>query len=180
MKKSDFYDIIVKLFGLYTLYLSIKSLGQAVSSYFFYIQIQGEPEFSNGISDIKTSIYGNLVICAILAIIGSIVMIRSQVISKVICGKQASNESISLGMDQKSIYEIALITAGLLLIVWNLPNFIYHFKNYIALLSGNNPSIKKENGFITLFVIQVAIGLISIFYAGQISSLLTKRIAKKN
>jgi len=173
MKKSDIYEIAIKILGLYLFYNSIGLLSDVLTTFSLMTQAKQNPEAFGNFDQTPFFILSiaNLLFVILLA---ALLTFKTKSIVKYVCKPSDFDETSTLFADRKVIYEIALVIMGLLLIVWTLPDFAFKLKSHIQLVLRNIPTKDYETNFIITSAIKIVVGLIAIFYANSISTTLVK------
>jgi hypothetical protein len=166
MKKSDVYEIAIKLLGIY---LFINHLSAIFTSIFQLIQTISFTAMGNGgQSPVLVIVY---VLFEILIILFSLLLIFK---TKYVAGKISSpddyEENATLFAERKAIYEIALIIIGGITIIWALPDFVdrlywfmYFKRNQFAVRS-------LDEEIIVTTSIKLFLGVVSVVYAKPIAA----------
>ena len=91
-------------------------------------------------------------------------------IVRMICKSSDFEQDVPFTVSRKSVYEIALVMMGMIIIVWAFPDFIYKIWNYVQSLqmSTQNKSTLISSG------IRIVIGLIAVIYSTAIANYLAK------
>lgn len=174
MKKSDIYEVAIKILGLYLFFTSIGLLRDVFSS--IAVALIETKQFSNRHNDFNQTPFVILSITnfVIVIVFAAILTFKSKSIVKSVCKPSDYSETASLFADRKVIYEIALIIMGLFLILWTLPDLAIKLKRHIQLVQNNAPSHLFDTDFIITSVIKIAIGLLAVIYGKSFSRFLTK------
>lgn len=173
MKKSDIYEIAIKILGLYLLFTSISLLRDVLTTFAVMTQAKQNPD-AFGDFDQTPFFILSIANFAFVILIAAFVTLKTKTIVKFVCKQTDYEETSSLFADRNVIYEIALVIMGLLLIVWTLPDFAFKLKNYIQLVQSNMPTKEYDTNFIITSAIKIVVGLIAIIYAKSISTILIK------
>jgi hypothetical protein len=173
MKKSDIYEIAIKILGLYLLFTSISLLREVLTTFAVMTQAKQNPE-AFGDFDQTPFLILNIANFAFVILITAFITLKTKTIVKFVCKQTDYEETSSLFADRKVIYEIALVIMGLLLIVWTLPDFAFNLKNSIQLVQSNMPTKEYDTYFIITSATKIVVGLIAIIYAKSISTILIK------
>ncbi len=173
MKKSDIYEIAIKILGLYLFFTAIGLLRDVLTSFAVMTQAKQNPD---AFGDFDQTPFFILSIANFLFIIffATFLTFKTKTIVKLVCNPTDYNETSTLFADRKVIYEMALVIMGLLLIVWTLPDFAFRLKNHIQLIQSNLPTKGYDTNFIITSAIKIVVGLIAIVYAKPISTILVK------
>jgi hypothetical protein len=173
MKKSDIYEISIKILGLYLFFTSIGLLREVLTTYTVITQIKQNQDGLSGI-DQTPLFFLSIANFAIVVLFALFMILKTKTITKLVCKPTDYEETSSLFIDRKSIYELALVIMGLLIIVWTLPDFAFKLKIYIQLVRSNMETNDYETNFIITSAIKIVVGLIAIIYAESISTILIK------
>lgn len=173
MKKSDIYEISIKIFGLYLFFTAIGLLLDVLTTFVVWTQEKQNP---NAFGDFDQTPFVILsIVNFLLVILFAIFMtLKSKTITKFVCKPADYEATSSLFADRKVIYELALVIMGLLIIIWTLPDFVFKLKNHIQLVQSNIPTNNYDTNFIITSAIKISVGLIAIIYAKSISTILIK------
>jgi hypothetical protein len=173
MKKSDIYEISIKILGLYLFFTSIGLVRDILTTFAVWTQAKQNPD---AFGDIDQTPFLILSIANFLFVIlfAAFMTLKSKTITKFVCKPQDYEETSSLFADRKVIYELALVIMGLLIIVWTLPDFAFKLKNHVQLVQSNMPTKDYDTNFIITSAIKISVGLIAIINAKSISTILIK------
>lgn len=173
MKKSDLYEITIKILGLYLFFTSISLLRDVLTTFAVMTQVKQNP---GAFGDINQTPFFILSIAnfAFVILFAAFLTLKTKSIVKFVCNPTDYEETSSLFAERKVIYEIALVIMGLLLIVWTLPDLAFRLKNYIQLVQSNLPTKDYDTNFIITSAIKIVVGMISVIYAKSISKILVK------
>lgn len=173
MKKSDIYEIAIKILGLYLFFTSIELFRYVLTTFYAIVEARQYPD---SFGDINQTPFLILSITNFVGVIvfASLLTFKTATIVKFVCKPTDYNETSSLFADRKVIYEISLVIMGLLLIVWTLPDFAFRLRNYIQFIQSSIPTNYNDTTFIFSSCIKIVIGLVAIIYAQTISTVLAK------
>ena len=173
MKKSDIYEIAIKILGLYLVVIIIGQFKEVISYATILIQAKKDPTTFGGFD--QTPLFMEAICCLLVFIAFSgLLIFRTRQIAKLICKKGDYEETSKLFTDKKTIYEIALILVGLLTIIQTLPEFAFKLRSYILMMQ-NDYSIKdNDKNFLIIAGLKISVGILAIVYTRSISSYLTK------
>ena len=156
MKKSDIYEVAIKILGIYLLVADISKLpglitfaGNHAASAIEQGSEQGNLLMVNGLNFIF------LIILAILLIAGT------KRITRWLTNPLDYQENAKLFAERKVIFEIALVIIGGLLLVGTIPDFLYHLYN---LVNANDQSIVISAGA------KIFIGIITVAFAKRMGA----------
>ena len=171
MKKSDIYEIAIKILGLYLFFTSIGLLLDILTT--FAVITQTKPRPFGGFDPAPFFILSTANF-AFVILFAAFLTLKTKTIVKFVCRPTDYEETSSLFADRKVIYELSLVIMGLLLILWKLTDFVFKLKTHIQLIQSNMPTKDYDTNFIITSVIKIVIGLIAIIYAKSISTFLVK------
>ncbi len=168
MKKSDIYEITIKILGLYLFATSvIGGIEAVISAFTFVAQVRD----NSGDNSVNWTVYLGIAILnlAFLVSVAAFLFFKANFIVRKICSKTDFEENARLFAEPKVIYEIALIVTGLLLIIWTLPEFGYQLKNYYQT---EHDGLFKANAslrFLWVSTVKVLVGTFLLLLAKQLS-----------
>lgn len=172
MKKIDLYQIAIKLAGLY---LVLVLLGQLRELLFFLSllrQSKNDPtSFSGGNPTVLFLV--SLVCILILVAISALLIFKTKAVSKVICSKEDADDSLSFSLNKQSIYEVAILTAGLITVMMAIPDFLIQVKNYTNDFK-NLPGNSYQLDSVIVGGLQVLLGLGLVLFARPLASYFSK------
>ncbi|WP_321437352.1 hypothetical protein [uncultured Bacteroides sp.] len=164
MKKSDIYEIAIKILGIYFLVTIIQLLVGSLaylSAMIFNKSFSSNEMLFGGVSFFVFIVMILLDLCFIL---------KTDMIVRMICKQSDFEQDVPFTVSRKSVYEIALVLMGLIIIVWAFPDFIYKIWNYVQTLqmsAQNNSSLISAG-------IRIVVGLIAVVYSTAIANYLAK------
>ncbi|GCD78994.1 hypothetical protein [Schleiferia thermophila] len=173
MKKSDIYEISIKILGLYLFFTSIGLLRDVLTTFAVMTQAKQNPD-AFGDFDQTPFFILSIANFTFVILFAGFMTFKTKTITKLVCKPTDYEETSSLFADRKVIYELALVIMGLLIILWTLPDFAFKVKNHIQLVQSNMPTKDYDTNFIITSAIKIVVGLISIIYAKSISTILIK------
>lgn len=171
MKKSDLYEISIKILGIYLFFTSISFLREIVMVFSWIL--------SQEYSEADNAFYTELLVFSLadfvlVILFASLLTFKTKAIVKFVCKQSDYEETSTLFADRKVIYEMALVIMGLILIAWTIPDFVFRLKNYLQADTSMMPNKPNENSFIIIAVIKVVVGILSIVYAKSIATTLVQ------
>jgi len=180
MKKSDLYEVEIKIIGLY---LFIKVIG-LINELFSFITIMNQSDSYPG--DSRAS--GHLILFiptivnfAVLTAFATLLTFNTKLIVKKVCRPPDFEEKPRLFNNKKEIYEIALTLAGFLSIIIALPDFLTKLQYHIQLVQLDQLDKHTrdfDNNFLISSALKIVLGILVIYYSRSISGLLTKENIK--
>ena len=164
MKKSDIYEIAIKILGIYFLVTII----QLMVGSFAYLSamIFSENLYSDNMLYAGVSFF----VFIVMILLDLCFIFKTDMIVRMICKSSDFEQDVPFTVSRKSVYEIALVLMGLIIIVWAFPDFIYKIWNYVQSLqmSTQNKSTLISSG------IRIVVGLIAVVYSTAIANFLDK------
>ena len=164
MKKTDIYEIAIKILGIYFLVTIIQLLVGSLaylSAMIFNKSFSSDEMLFGGVSFFVFIVMILLDLCFIL---------KTHVIVKLICKSADFEQDVPFTVSRKSVYEIALVLMGLIIIVWAFPDFIYKIWNYVQSLQMST----ENKGTLISSGIRILVGLIAVVYSTSIANFLDK------
>lgn len=174
MKKSDIYEIAIKILGLYLVTIILWQLRDILISISIYFQAKNNPQMFEGF-DQTIPILVSILAFTILILITWLLIFKTTSIAKLITKPTDYENSVSLFAEKNTIYEIALVIVGLLLITETLPDFAYKLKKYLEVIKSDYPQKEYETMFFATSLIKIIIGLIAIFYSNQLANFFSRK-----
>jgi hypothetical protein len=174
MKKSDLYELAIKILGLYLVVLIIGQLRDILVYLTILLQSKSAPHVL-GDFDQTPAFLVSLLGFIVLTIFSGLLIFKTKQITKLVCKPRDYEESISLFAEKEAIYEIALVLVGLVTIVLTLPDFIFKLRNHITLVQANLPIKDNDTTFLITSGLKIIVGLLAILYASRVSRLMTKK-----
>src|SRR5439155_3946369 len=133
MKKSDIFEVAIKILGLYFLLTVIGTLRDVLTYVAFATQSKEYSDASAQFNQAPFLIVSIFIFMLLLAF-ALLLTFKTKVIVKKICSPTDFEETAHLFTGKKVIYEMALIIAGLLLILWTFPDFVFKLMNYLLVV----------------------------------------------
>ena len=161
MKKSDIYEIAIKILGLYMLMTTV------IGTLHEYLTLFAVTSDSNsntyGTEQPSYTPYlviaiGNLLLMLVLSLL---FIFKTRAIVKIICSTTDFEENVKLFADQKVVYEIAITMTALIIILWTLPEFGVKLKNYIQVekMQGKGWHTTFDTNFLITSGTKIIVGL---------------------
>jgi len=173
MKKSDLYELAIKILGLYLILEVINQLQSLLFNFAYFMQTRNNPE-QFGYIDQKPLFIASLISFLVLSIFTTLLIFRTRQITKLICPLSDYEQQVMLFTSKKSIYEIALILFGLIILINTVPDFAYKLKNHVRDIQNNAPAIPSNISYLITSGLKIFTGIISLIYADQISNYFSK------
>ena len=152
MKKSDVYEITIKILGIYLLVADISKLPGLLT---FLSSHDGTMNHEQGAEQIN-ALWINGLSFALLLILAVFLIAKTKSITRVVTSPIDYQENAKLFADRKVIYEIALLIIGGLLIVNTLPDLIYRIYNLTN--AADQQSVISSCSRLFIGIITVAFG----------------------
>jgi hypothetical protein len=177
MRKSDIYEITIKILGLYLFLTIIVSLRQSVQFLYILNFAEYSPEQIANYKIMPEIIVfiSHLIIVTALAFLFTF---KTKIIVRIVCVSTDYEEEASLLADKKSIFEIAIIIVGLMSIIWALPDFLNKLQHHIRLVQLNAPTNDFDTNYLITSGLEILIGIILIYFRKPISSYLSRNSQK--
>jgi len=174
MKKSDLYELAIKILGLYLVVLIIGQLRDIFVYLMLFLQAKSDPQAFGNFN--QAPVFSGLILgFIVLTTFSGLLIFKNRQITRLICKPGDYEESVKLFAEKEAIYEIALVLVGLVTIVLSLPDFIFKLKNHFNLVQADLPIQNNDTAFLITSGLKIIIGLIAVIYASQIAGLLTKK-----
>lgn len=173
MKKSDIYEIAIKILGLYLFFTCTALLREVLTYILSMVNNSLQPNTNGGFNETPFFILA-LVNLVFVVWFASFLTFRTKTIVRLVCISEDYEETSTLFADRKVIYEIALVLMGLLLIIWTLPDFVFQLKNYYSMVQFNVDNKNYIKSFILTSAIKIIVGLIAIIYAKAIAKIIVR------
>lgn len=130
MKKSDIYELAIKILGLYLVVPVIEHLREVITYATILTQFQNNPEQFGDINQTPIFVV-TLFNFLLLTAFAWLLIFRTRKLTNIICTKEDYSETAGLFTDKKNIIEIAMILVGLMTVIWTIPEFAVKLKNYV-------------------------------------------------
>jgi|GEM_PF-856110 len=157
MKKSDIYEIAIRILGLY---LFIDVIGSVRDLLTVFAAMVEDPQFSHG-----TFLVSGISTFVLLLAFSLLLIFKNKAIAKLICKSSDFEENVKLFATPKAVYEIAIILSGLLLIIRTLPDFAVKLRNYTQVEQMQGWHTKMDKNFLLISGIKLVVGLFAIVSA---------------
>ena len=161
MKKSDIYEIAIKILGLYLIIVLIGQLKEILISLAVLNQIWQDPGHTDG--NYPILIFWTMLLCfVLLGCFAYYLIFKSAKITRLICKPGDYENPVNFTANKTVIYEISLILLGLVTIVLTLPDFAFRLKGYISLIQNDIPTQKTDTAFLITSALKIIIALLAI------------------
>jgi hypothetical protein len=125
MKKSDLYEIIIKVLGIYLLVADISKLPGLLT----FLSAHGGNMNAAPEAEQISDLWINSLQFILLCILAVFLIAKTKFITRLVTNTADYQDNVKLFADRKVIYEIALLIIGGLLIANTLPDLIYRIYN---------------------------------------------------
>jgi len=169
MKKSDIYEIAIKILGVYLVIILLWQLRDILSAVLLIFQSRSNPKIFEGYDQTPVLLV-TISAFLVVAIITWLLIFKTKAIAKLICKPTDYEDSVTLFAEKITIYEIALTIIGLLLVVETFPDFAYKLKKYVQLFKTDYPQKEYDTMFFVTSFLKLLIGIIAIIYSTQLAS----------
>lgn len=179
MKKSDIFEIAVKILGLYLFYESIGEIKELLTNLSWILQ---RVENHNLYSEYSYTLIliASIVNCVLVLTFAVFLTCNTKGIVRKLCKSNDFDEKLEISASKKGIYEVILVLLGLILVVWSIPDFTFRLINHIKLVQ-NDFQINDYNVYFVIVTgIRIALGLIIIAFAKSFALLFSGRYKKSN
>ncbi|WCT10264.1 hypothetical protein [Mucilaginibacter jinjuensis] len=166
MKKTDVYEIAVRLMGIYLITQIIYSL-RGILEILFYSATSTTQGFGGTI--LLSAVFG----LVMFSLTSYFLIFRTKIIVAKITKPDNVEDEVKLFAGKKTIYEIALVLIGGLTFIWSLPDVCYGIYNYFHLRSNGLMPPNQLPG-ITIEVIKLLFGILIILSADLLSTAFSK------
>jgi hypothetical protein len=165
MKKSDIYEVTLKILGVY---LFITTAISSIHEIFTTISLMTQFQQGTGNDTVPNfKPYFIIVVSntVLLAAVSLFLIYKTKAIVKRICSTSDFEETAKLFAEPKIIYEVALVLSGFLIILWTLPEFGYKLKNYIRAEQLKGWHTANDSKFLVVSGLQIVAGIFAIVIA---------------
>jgi hypothetical protein len=174
MKKSDIYEIAIKILGIYLFATSVISVfSNTVSEIYFLGNSNNESENFPWATYLTIAILNNIVVPIFVSLF---LLFKTNFIVKKICVPSDFEESVHLFAEPRVIYETALVITGLLLIIWEIPDLSSKLKFFLEEVKSETGHNFNEVKYIWLSVIKILVGMFVLLLSRQIAGFFGKRV----
>lgn len=177
MKKSDIYEIAIKILGLYLVVSVIEHLKEVITYATFLIQFHDKPQLMGGFDQtplLIVTIFNFL----LLTTFAWLLIFKTRKLTSLICTKEDYSETTEFFTDKKTIIEIAIIIVGLMTIIWTIAEFTIKLRNYVNLAQNSFTTTMNDKTFLFIDGLKIIVGIIAISYACSISKYVSKEKKK--
>lgn len=161
MKKSDIYEVAIKVLGIYLLVADISKLPNLLT----FIGNHASSPLEQQTADQGNMVLLNGLNFVFLMVLAILLIAGTKRITRWITNPTDYQENAKLFAERKVIYEISLVIIGGLLLVGTIPDFLYHL---YTLANGNEQSNIIAEGA------KIFIGIITVAFAKRIGAYFAK------
>ena len=161
MKKSDIYEITIKILGVYLLVSNLSK----VPGFFTFLKSFGAISSADHAGEQMNLFWLNIANFVLMLAFAIFLIAGTRFITRLVTNTADRQENVKLFADRKVIYEIALIIIGGLLIVNALPDLLYRLYNL--------SNVSDQNSVISS-VTKIFVGIITVAYGKRIAAFFAK------
>lgn len=174
MKKSDIYEVAIKILGIYLFFNSFGLLREFFYTVMLLVEINNEPEIYSDFSPMLIFLM-SVVDLGLVVFIAYLLTFKTKSVVKLVCRSTDYEESASMLADRKNLYELAIMVMGLIIIMWTVPDFSIKLKAYVSMVQRDIPTRNYDTNFLISSLIKIGLGIAAVVYAKSISSALDKK-----
>lgn len=161
MKKSDIYEITIKILGVYLLVSNLSK----VPGFFTFLKSFGAISSADHAGEQMNLFWLNIANFVLMLAFSIFLIAGTRFITRLVTTTADRQENVKLFADRKVIYEIALIIIGGLLIVNSLPDLLYRLYNL--------SNVSDQNSVISS-ITKIFVGIITVAYGKRIAAFFAK------
>ena len=161
MKKSDIYEITIKILGVYLLVSNLSK----VPGFFTFLKSFGAISSADHAGEQMNLFWLNIANFVLMLAFAIFLIAGTRFITRLVTNTADRQENVKLFADRKVIYEIALIIIGGLLIVNALPDLLYRLYNL--------SNVSDQNSVISS-ITKIFVGIITVAYGKRIAAFFAK------
>ncbi|WP_295718570.1 hypothetical protein [Mucilaginibacter sp.] len=161
MKKSDIYEITIKILGVYLLVSNLSK----VPGFFTFLKSFGAISSADHAGEQMNLFWLNIANFVLMLAFSIFLIAGTRFITRLVTTTADKQENVKLFADRKVIYEIALIIIGGLLIVNSLPDLLYRLYNL--------SNVSDQNSVISS-ITKIFVGIITVAYGKRIAAFFAK------
>jgi len=176
MKKSDFYDISIKIFGIYSIINAIELLQPLISIYFLnqtgdFIKADMKPDYT------IIQLY-NLSFCLFHAILGALLIFKTNTFMMLIRLSGELESKLTISINKETLFEFAFLISGILLIVWSIPQFVIQITKYAQQVNASTSDFRIDRSFIYIYILKCILGISIVLFAPILGKFFSGRTIK--
>ncbi|WDF80944.1 hypothetical protein PQ469_13110 [Mucilaginibacter sp. KACC 22773] len=161
MKKSDIYEITIKILGVYLLVSNLSK----VPGFFTFLKTFNALSGSDHASEQMNLFWLNIINFIFILALSIFLIAGTKLITRAVTTATDKQENVKLFADRKVIYEIALIIIGGLLIVNNVPDLLYRIYNM---------SSENDKNAVISSITKVFVGILAVAFGKRIAIFFAK------
>ena len=160
MYKTDVYEIVFKIFGIYLVWILIQSVTYSIALLF---------EEWNTI----TSLMMLVMLAGILFIY--FLLFQTKRITRAICSPEDYKEKLDININSNTLFKLAIVIVGLFLVIDNIPSLISNLlSKWQEHRYGTQPGYYVDSSYMITLFSKVAIGMVFVVSHKRIANLLDK------
>ena len=161
MKKSDIYEITIKILGVYLLVSNLSK----VPGFFTFLKTFSAISGADHATEQMNLFWLNIINFAFMLALSIFLIAGTKLITRLITNSADKQENVKLFADRKVIYEIALIIIGGLLIVNTVPDLLYRLYNI---------SSENDQNAVISSITKVFVGILTVAFGKRIAAFFAK------
>jgi len=161
MKKSDIYEITIKILGVYLLVSNLSK----VPGFFTFLKTFSAISGADHATEQMNLFWLNIINFAFMLALSIFLIAGTKLITRLITNSADKQENVKLFADRKVIYEIALIIIGGLLIVNTVPDLLYRLYNI---------SSENDQNAVISSITKVLVGILTVAFGKRIAAFFAK------
>jgi hypothetical protein len=161
MKKSDIYEITIKILGVYLLVSNLSK----VPGFFTFLKTFSAISGADHATEQMNLFWLNIINFAFMLALSIFLIAGTKLITRLITNSADKQENVKLFADRKVIYEIALIIIGGLLIVNTIPDLLYRLYNI---------SSENDQNAVISSITKVLVGILTVAFGKRIAAFFAK------
>jgi len=161
MKKSDIYEITIKILGVYLLVSNLSK----VPGFFTFLKSFSAISGADHAAEQMNMFWLNIINFVFMLALSIFLIAGTKLITRLVTNTADKQENVKLFADRKVIYEIALIIIGGLLIVNTVPDLLYRLYN-MSSATDQNSAISS--------ITKVLVGILTVAYGKRIAAFFAK------
>jgi hypothetical protein len=182
MKKTDIYEIVIKILGLVLLYQTMSQLGYIVYSV-IEMFVPRSMDSLDGIGmSIEKAMQMIFLGAFILLLLTSFLLIfKSHKIARFI-NKGGEDDTVwNLSINRATLYEMTLLVIGAITLIQSAPTLLFRFNNWLRSSRLQVEFNDHPTYFIWIELVKAIFGIVIIYFSKSISNFISiKSINKKN
>ncbi len=164
MKKSDIYEIAIKIFGLYLFVSSLDIANAAVTYLGMVFAAKENPEIYGGYK-LMPFVLIHLFNFFLVTFFSWLFIFRTNVVSARIYSPSDIEKEVHIISNTKEAYQTIITLTGLILIVWTIPDFLLKLNQYIYLTQQKVWHTSFDDNFLITASVKIVLGILIILFA---------------